>query len=103
MVIWPCQAHYPAICYALRVAKRYQPVDVVKASVWVKPEVLERARNAVVFVAGELPGFSFVKLLDEALTREIARLERKYRGGRAFPARTGELRRGARSRRPPTA
>ena len=76
--------------------KRYLPVDVVKASVWVRPELLEKCRNAVAFI-GE--GHSFVKLLDEALTREVRRLEQKHCGGRAFPKRKGELKRGARSRR----
>ena len=75
--------------------KRYLPRDVVKASVWIKPDVLERCRNAVVAIGA---GYSFTTLLDDALSREVRRLERKHRGGRAFPARKGELTRGARSR-----
>ena len=75
--------------------KRYLPLDVVKASVWIKPELLERCRNAVVSI-GE--GLTFTRLLDDALTREVQRLERKHRGGRAFPARRSELTRGARPR-----
>ena len=75
--------------------KRYLPLDVVKASVWIKPEVLERCRNAVVSI-GE--GYSFTRLLDDALSREVRRLERKHRAGRTFPTRKGELTRGARAR-----
>ena len=75
--------------------KRYLPLDVVKASVWIKPELLERCRNAVVFI-GE--GYTFTKLLDDALTREVRRLEWKHRGGRTIPTRKGELTRGARAR-----
>ena len=76
-------------------------MDVVKASVWVKPNLLERARNTVAFVAEETHGFTFVKLLDDALTREITRLERKYRAGRAFPQRAEKgLKPGARTKRP---
>ena len=75
--------------------KRYLPLDVVKASVWIKPELLERCRNAVVFI-GE--GYTFTKLLDDALTREVRRLEWKHRVCRTFPTRKGELTRGARAR-----
>jgi hypothetical protein len=73
--------------------KRYLPLDVAKASVWIKPKVLERCRNAVVSIGED---DTFTKLLDDALTREVQRLERKHRGGRAFPARKNELTRGAR-------
>ena len=79
--------------------KRYLPLDVVKASVWVKPELLERCRNAVVSI-GE--GYTFTKLLDDALSREVRRLEQKHRAGRTFPLRKGELTRGARSRQKDT-
>ena len=75
--------------------KRYLPLDVVKASVWIKPEVLERCRNAVVSIG---QGYSFTRLLDDALSREVRRLERKHRAGRTFPRRKGELTRGARAR-----
>ena len=75
--------------------KRYLPLDVVKASVWIAPELLERCRNAVVSI-GE--GYSFTRLLDDALSREVRRLERKHRAGRRFPTRKGELTRGARAR-----
>lgn len=76
--------------------KRYLPRDVVKASVWVRPSLLEQCRDAVVFVSRDDPSFSFVRLLDDALTREVRRLARKHRGGREFPARKSELARGAR-------
>jgi hypothetical protein len=79
--------------------KRYLPVDVVKASVWVRPELLEHCRNAVAFISQREPGYSFVKMLDDALSREVQRLEKKHRGGRSFPVRREELKRGARSRR----
>ena len=75
--------------------KRYLPLDVVKASVWIKPELLERCRNAVVSI-GE--GYTFTRLLDDALSREVQRLERKHRAGRTFPTRKAELTRGARAR-----
>ena len=77
--------------------KRYLPRDLVKASVWVRPELLEQCRDAVVYVSrhGE-PGFSFVRLLESALAREVKRLARKHRGGKPFPRRTWELTRGAR-------
>ena len=75
--------------------KRYLPLDVVKASVWIAPELLERCRNAVVSIGD---GYTFTKLLDDALSREVRRLERKHRAGRTFPTRKGELTRGARAR-----
>ena len=75
--------------------KRYLPVDQVKASVWVRPALLEQCRDAVKSIGG---GYSFTRLLDDALTRELQRLSRKHRGGRAFPVRKGELKRGARAR-----
>ena len=78
-------------------AKRYLPVDQVKASVWIRPALLEQCRDAVMYVSGKTDGFSFTKLLDDALTRELRRLSVKHRGGRPFPPRQGELKRGARA------
>jgi hypothetical protein len=77
--------------------KRYLPRDLVKASVWVRPELMEECRDAVSYISGHgEQGFSFVRLLDGALTREVKRLARKHRRGTPFPQRTGELTRGAR-------
>ena len=77
--------------------KRYLPVDQVKASVWIRPALLEDCRKAVAFLGPQTEGYSFTRLLDDALTRELRRLSVKYRGGRPFPPRQGELKRGARA------
>ena len=39
---------------------------------WIAPELLERCRNAVVSIA---EGYSFTRLLDDALSREVRCLE----------------------------
>ena len=59
--------------------------------------LLEECRKAVAFLGPHTEGYSFTRLLDDALTRQLRRLSVKHRGGRPFPPRQGELKRGARA------
>jgi hypothetical protein len=79
-------------------AKARKPVSVQKATFWVRPEVLERARNTV----AALDPLTLTEFVEGAFLREIKRLERAHNAGQPFPVRTGQLRRGSRAmvRRP---
>jgi hypothetical protein len=78
-------------------AKAIPDRATVKFSIWIRPDLLDQARAAAAFVGRDTPGYSFTRLLDEALERELRRLQRRHRGGRAFPEHSGGLKRGARS------
>ena len=58
----------------------------VRASVHLTAETLDRARDAAVYLRTTLAA-----LADEALAREIARLERVHNGGKRFPRRGAPL------------
>ena len=53
----------------------------------IEPELLERMRNAVDFLAGPPERLTLTKLANTALEREVTRLEKKYRKGKPFPDR----------------
>ena len=50
-------------------------------------ELFERARDAVVFFAGPPEHLTLSQLAEQALVREIIRLEKKYVDGRRVPPR----------------
>ena len=80
-----------------KAARKYRvPVNVQRFGFWLAPHVVERARNCVNALSGPPERLTLSGLVAQGLEREIARLERKHRGGRAFPQRAGELRRGSR-------
>jgi hypothetical protein len=54
--------------------------------------VLERARDAVVFLSPL--GLTMSGLVSQALQRELARLEKQHNRGRPFPKRTAAVRTG---------
>jgi hypothetical protein len=56
-------------------------------------ELLERLKNAAYWLRLPLAG-----LVENAVTSELAKLERKHNGGKPFQKRSGELIRGARSK-----
>jgi hypothetical protein len=59
-------------------------------------ELLERARNTAFALSGTPEVLTPTKLLNDALRREVERLERRHNRGRSFPARPGVLRPGRR-------
>jgi hypothetical protein len=81
---------------ALPGKKRYLPRNQVKASIWIDPELLDRARDAVDALSGPPLRLTFTALLHQALNTEVSRLAKKHHGGKPFPKRSGELRRGSR-------
>jgi hypothetical protein len=75
-----------------------KPRDVsepkVRATLYLPLDVLEEARNAAVHLAGYPVRLTLTKLAEDALRRELQRLQDRYNGGRAFPRRSEELRGG---------
>jgi hypothetical protein len=59
-------------------------------------ELLERARNAAFALSGPPEVLTLTRLLNDAMRREVERLERRHKSGRAFPPRPGALRPGRR-------
>jgi hypothetical protein len=64
----------------------------VRATFYVDADLYEAYRNAAVFLAGPPVHATVSSLVEEALRRELARLERAHAGGKAFPKRTVDLR-----------
>ena len=58
--------------------------------------LLERARNAASFLAGSPEFLTLGGLVDAALARELARLEKKHNRGKPFPKRPRPLQGGRR-------
>lgn len=84
------QAVAPAPSATKRRADRPAPRKV-KFPFNLSTEVLEDARNAVMALLGTKHRTNLSRLAEEALRREIARLEKLANDGRPFPAREGEL------------
>jgi len=66
----------------------------MRLTVHVPPELVDRARNAVVALSGPPHRLTLADLAERALRREVDRLEREHADGRAFPTRDAELRGG---------
>ena len=81
---------------AARPANAYKPTTRPALTVYIAPDLLERARDAVDFLSGPPERLTFTLLLELALKREIGRLAKKHHGGEPFPKRAQQLRRGSR-------
>ena len=66
----------------------------VRATFHISSELLEEARNAVVYLAGPPTRLTLADLAESALKRELERLKKAHNSGKGFPARSGELRGG---------
>lgn len=66
----------------------------VRATFHISSELLEEARNAVVYLAGPPTRLTLAELAENALKRELERLSKAHNSGKTFPARNGELRGG---------
>lgn len=66
----------------------------VRATLYLPRDLLDEARNAVVYLAGPPARLTLTKLAEQALRAELERLKLRYLGGAEFPAREGELRGG---------
>lgn len=66
----------------------------VRATFHVSSEILEEARNAVVYLAGPPTRLTLADLAENSLKRELERLKKAHNAGKEFPARNGDLRGG---------
>ena len=66
----------------------------VRATLYLPEDVLDQARNAVVFLAGYPAHLTLTKLAEDALRAELQRLRDRYHGGQDFPSRGGALKGG---------
>ncbi|MBI2421749.1 MAG: hypothetical protein HYV27_02885 [Candidatus Hydrogenedentes bacterium] len=66
----------------------------VRATFHVSADILEEARNAVVYLAGPPTRLTLADLAENALKRELERLKKAHNSGKEFPARNGDLRGG---------
>jgi hypothetical protein len=69
-------------------------VGKVRATLYLPSDILDEARNAVVFLAGPPARLTLTKLAESALRAELERLKERYNDGNEFPARDEELRGG---------
>jgi hypothetical protein len=66
----------------------------VRATLYLSQEVLERARDAAVYLAGYPAHLTLAALAENALWAELGRLKDRYHGGKDFPRREQDLRGG---------
>ena len=66
----------------------------VRATLYLSPELLDQARNAVVQLAGAPARLTLTKLAEDALRAELQRLKDQYHQGQDFPPRAEELKGG---------
>lgn len=66
----------------------------VRATLYVSQEVLERARDAAVHLAGYPAYLTLAAIAENALWAELERLKDRYHGGKDFPRREQELKGG---------
>ncbi len=64
----------------------------VRATFYLDVDLYEHFRNAAVFLAGPPTHASLSSLVEEALRRELVRLEKAHRSGEPFPPRSVDLR-----------
>lgn len=70
------------------------PSRKVRATLYLPPELLDEARDAVYHLAGYPAHMTLTKLAEEAFRREVERLKKLYHGGEAFPHRKEDLKGG---------
>lgn len=66
----------------------------VRATLYLSADVLDQARNAVVYLAGYPARMTLTKLAETALRAELERLKQQYCGGQEFPPRDEDLKGG---------
>jgi len=77
--------------------KAYKPTTRPKCSLYLLPDVLERARNAADFLSGPPERLTLTALIERAVDAEVTRLAKKHHHGKPFPERSAPLRRGSRA------
>lgn len=66
----------------------------MRATFHLPAELLDAARNAVVYLAGPPVRLTLAELAETALRRELDRLKKSHNSGKDFPPRSGELKGG---------
>ncbi|MHB8901319.1 MAG: type II toxin-antitoxin system CcdA family antitoxin [Thermoguttaceae bacterium] len=66
----------------------------VRATLYLRADLLDEARNATVFLAGYPLRLTLTRLVEQALRAELSRLKDSYNSGADFPPRTEELKGG---------
>jgi hypothetical protein len=69
-------------------------VRKIRSTFHLTEDIIEEARNAVVFLSGPPERLTLGSLTEMALEKEIARLKKKHNNGEDFPQRDSELRGG---------
>lgn len=75
-------------------ASNSSPGSKVRATLYLSANVLDQARNAVVYLGGYPARLTLTKLVDQALRSELARLKAVFNAGGDFPNRAEELKGG---------
>ena len=66
----------------------------VRATLYLPADLLNEARDAVVYLAGYPTRLTLTKFAEVAFRDELARLKDRYNGGQDFPNREDELKGG---------
>ncbi|MEM8863942.1 MAG: hypothetical protein AAGF31_00160 [Planctomycetota bacterium] len=66
----------------------------VRATLYLPPDLLEEARDAVFHLAGYPARMTLTKLAEQAFRQELDRLKQTYNNGEDFPQRTEDLKGG---------
>lgn len=66
----------------------------VRGTFQMSEDLLQTARNAVVALSGPPHRLTLASLVEEAMSREIRRLEKEHNGGKPFPPMDQPLRQG---------
>jgi hypothetical protein len=98
----PLEAYVPAKRDPSKPESETEPTDSakprtgakVRATFHVSADLLEEARNAVVYLAGPPTRLTLADLAEAALKKELERLKKAHNAGKEFPARNGELKGG---------
>lgn len=66
----------------------------VRATLYLPPELLDEARDAVFHLAGYPARMTLTKLAEQAFRQELHRLKQQFNQGKDFPRRTEDLKGG---------
>jgi hypothetical protein len=80
--------------YVLPMVSQSAAAPKVRATLYVAPELLDEARNAVFFLAGYPLRLTLARFVEDAFRAELKRLKELHTGGEGFPPRSEELKGG---------
>ncbi len=74
--------------------KKAERPKKIRSTFHLTEDIVEEARNAVVFLSGPPERLTLASLTERALKKEIDKLKEKHNNGEDFPPRDGDLRGG---------